>query len=81
MFRATRAASMKYTGTSLETLRQTAGSGFKNSTDSASKSIEERVSQCQNCALSQVGNLQSVSSGDWGQNPVSLVSFVEYVKT
>jgi hypothetical protein len=45
MFRATGAAAMKYTGTSLESLAEAAGTGFKNAVESAGKSIEERVSQ------------------------------------
>jgi hypothetical protein len=45
MFRATGAAAMKYTGTSLEKLAEAAGPGFKNAVESAGKSIEERVSQ------------------------------------
>lgn len=44
MFRATSALAMRYTGTSLETLGDVAGQGFRNTADAAGKSIEQRVS-------------------------------------
>jgi hypothetical protein len=63
MFRATGAAAMKYTGTSLEKLAEAAGPGFKNAVESAGKSIEERVSQRKNFPSHKINNLRLVSSG------------------
>ena len=48
MFRATAAKSMKYTGIGIKALREAAGPGFGDTTESASKSLESRVSQREN---------------------------------